>query len=136
MLKSKKVFEIKRVSRSILTKWKQSASKGEINQLDLKIKRLFHCKMQFTLSILQRRIHMHQSMILTHINQIFKLQEIFYRNAHILGELNNMPDLFIYPKGKIIQRRTKNHTICFSKTIKNSYIRHKERGVFQLSKKH
>jgi hypothetical protein len=59
MLKSKKVFEVKRMSKGICSKWKQSERKGEINQFDLKIKRLFYCKMQFTLKIHWRGIHMH-----------------------------------------------------------------------------
>lgn len=36
MLKNKKVFEVKSVYRSILCKWKQSKSKDEINQFNLK----------------------------------------------------------------------------------------------------
>lgn len=59
MLKSKKVFEVKRMYKCILSKWKQSESNDKINQFDHKIKRLFHCKMQFALKIHWRGIHMH-----------------------------------------------------------------------------
>lgn len=135
MLKNKKVFEVKRVYRSILSKWKQSESQDEINQLNLKIKRLFHCKVRWILKTHRRGIHRYQNMVCAHNNQISKFKK-YFTEVQVSWESLTICTVFYISKGQNNAKKIRKHAICFTESTHISDTKKVGQSSFQANPEH
>lgn len=79
------------MGKDILSKLKQSERKDDNNKRNPRSKGLFHKNKNTTHNKDKLRgIYVQNNRELAQNNYIFKVQEIFYRNAAVLGEFNTI----------------------------------------------